>query len=110
MLMPSLARRRARLARDQRIHALVVEAEPVDDRALLGQAEHARPRITRLRPRRNRADLDEAEAHAVEGFDALAVLVEPGGEADAIAEFQAHQLHRILDRAPGEQTTEARVA
>ena len=56
-----------------------------------GQAEHARLRIAGLRQRRHRADLDEAEAHRAEGVDAAAVLVEPGGQADAVRESAARR-------------------
>ena len=52
----------------------------------LDEAEHARLRIARLRQRRDRADLDAAEAERAEGVDAAAVLVEPGGQADAVRE------------------------
>ena len=36
--------------------------------------------------RRDRADLDEAEAHRAQAVDAAAVLVQPGGQADAVRE------------------------
>ena len=35
---------------------------------------------------RDRADLDEAEAHGAEGVDAARVLVEAGRQADAVRE------------------------
>jgi hypothetical protein len=66
----------------QHFDAFVVEAEAIDHRAMLRQAEHARLRITRLRLRRDRADLDEAESQRQQRIDMGAVLVEPGGEAD----------------------------
>ena len=81
---------------DERGQAVVVEAEPVDQRAGLGDAEHARLRIARLRQRRHRADLDEAEAHRAEGVDAAAVLVEPGGQADAVRKRQPGDRHRVV--------------
>ncbi len=74
---------------------LVVEAEPVDERAGGGQAEHARLRVARLRQRRHRADLDEAEAHRAQAVDGAAVLVEPGGEADAVREAQPGERRRV---------------
>ena len=46
----------------RRLHAAVVEAQAVDHRAVLRQAEDARLGIARLGARRHRADLDEAES------------------------------------------------
>src|SRR3546814_5460894 len=45
----------------QRIDAVVVEAQPVDHRLVLGQAEHARLRVAGLRARRDGADLDKTK-------------------------------------------------
>ena len=50
-------------------------------------AEQARPRIARLRPRRHAAQFEEAEAERGERVDVLGVLVEAGGEADRIREI-----------------------
>ena len=44
------------------VQPAIVEAHAVDHRAVLGQAEQPRPRIARLRPRRQRADFHRAEA------------------------------------------------
>src|SRR5699024_11111970 len=46
---------------DQVIDALVVEAQAIDERAVLAQAEQARLRVARLRFRSGGANLDEAE-------------------------------------------------
>ena len=46
---------------------------------------------------RDRADLDEAEAHRAQAVDAAAVLVQARGQADAVGEPQARQLHRVVD-------------
>lgn len=80
--------------REQDVDAVVVEAHAIDDAPHLGQAEHARAGVARLRARRDRADLEEAETEAGEAVDRLAVLVEPGGEADAVGKAQAHDLDR----------------
>ena len=63
ILMPTMPspRRACRLAR-RRLHAAIVEAHAVDDGAILGQAEQARPRIAGLRPRRDGAAFDKTEA------------------------------------------------
>ena len=90
----------------QRVDAAVVEAQAVDHRQVLGQAEHAWLRIAWLRPRRDRADLDEAEAERHQRVDVLAVLVQPGGAADRVGEFDAEGLGRQrlgLGRQGGDQ-------
>ena len=71
---------------EEPLDALVVESEPVDQRFGLGKAEQPRPRIAGLRARRDGAAFDEAEAERGEPVDVRGVLVEAGGEADAIRE------------------------
>ena len=102
---PSLAPRALDVAH-QRIDAVVVEAQAVDDRAVLRQPEHARLRIARLRLRRHRADLDEAEAQREQRIDVRAVLVEAGGQADRIRERQPERLGRQRLRPAGQQRIE----
>ena len=53
--------------------------------------------VAGLALRRDGADLDEAEAHRAQAVDAAAVLVEPGGQADAVREFQAGDADRVAD-------------
>ena len=48
-------------------------------------------RVAGLRPRRHRADLDEAEAEGEQRVGHLAVLVEAGGDADRIGEVEAEE-------------------
>ena len=74
----------------------VVETEPVDQRVRFGQAEHARLRIAALSFRRHGADLDETETHRRQAVDAAAVLVQAGGQADAVRELQARHRHRVV--------------
>ena len=89
---------------------MVVEPHPVDKRPFLREAEHPRPRVARLRPRGHRADLDEREAERGKPGDALAVLVEPGGQPKRPREVKpqrAHPQHRVaraqcLPQRPGE--------
>ena len=61
-----------------------VEAEPVDDSLVLGEAIEPLAGIAGLRPRRHRAGLDEAEAERQHGVADLGMLVEAGGEPDRI--------------------------
>ncbi len=84
--------------RPGRLRPPVVEAEPVDHRAVLGQAEDARARIARLGARRHGADLDEAESQGEQRSRHLSVLVEAGRHADGIGEV-----------APPDRDGEARV-
>ncbi len=71
------------------------------------QAEHARLRVARLRPRRDRADLDEAEAQRQQRIDVRAVLVQAGGQADRVGEGQAEGLGRQRRRRSRQQRIEA---
>jgi hypothetical protein len=69
--------------------ALAVKSKPVDDAFVRRQAEDARPRIARLRPRRDGTHLGEAASHPQHRIDDLAVLVEAGSDADRIGEIEA---------------------
>ena len=71
--------------------AVVVEAHPVDDRAVLRQPEQPRLRVARLGLARDRADLDVPEAERGQRVDADGVLVEARGEAEDVREGQAHR-------------------
>src|SRR3546814_15045581 len=70
---------------------VVVEAQAVDDCLVARQPEHARLRVARLRLWRDRADLDEAEAQRQQRVDVGAVLVQPRGQADRVAEGHAER-------------------
>jgi len=58
------------------------------------QAEQPRPRVARLRARRHRADLDEAEAERAERIQVFGVLVQSGGEPHRVGETDAEGIHR----------------
>ena len=75
--------------RRHRLHALVVEAHAVDDRAVPFQAEQARLRVAGLRARRDAADLDKAETEAPGLAPDLGVLVEAGRQTDRVREAAA---------------------
>jgi hypothetical protein len=55
------------------------------------------------------ADLDEAEAHRRQAIDAAAILVEPGGEADAVREPQTCDADRVVHAGLGPQALQWRV-
>src|SRR5690606_28278937 len=67
---------------------IVVEAEAVDDGAVLGQAKQARATVAVLGSGRRSADLDEAETGGEKGGDRDRVLVEAGGEAERVRQLQ----------------------
>ena len=73
------------------VHALVVEAHPIDHRLVFDQTKKSWLGIARLRARRNRAHLDEAEALRQQGIRHLGILVESGGKADGIGKIAAPQ-------------------
>src|SRR5712691_3438066 len=76
------------------VDADVIEAEAVDERLRLRQPEQARLGIARLRSRRHRPDLDEAEAQLRQRVDVLRVLVEAGCQADRIRKLQPERPDR----------------
>ena len=72
------------------VQAVVVEAEAVDNGAVLGEAEEAGARVAGLGEGRDGAGFDVAEAEIEKGDDGAGVLVEAGGQADGVGEEQAH--------------------
>ena len=87
-----LARRASR--RGDHLGAVVVEAHPVDDRAVGREPEQPGPVVAGLWPGGDGADLDEPEAERAEGVDPDRVLVEAGGQAERVGEGQPHGGHR----------------
>ena len=74
--------------------AVTVEAEPIDHRPVIRQAEDARARIAGLRKRCDAPALDEAEAETEELVGYFALLVVAGCEPDRIGKAQAERLYR----------------
>ncbi len=91
----------------QLVDAGIVEAHAVDDALRLRDAEQARARVAVLRQRRDGADFEEAEAEPGQAVDVVAVLVEPGGEADRIREPEAHGVDRARRHRLGQAAGEA---
>ena len=87
--------------REGRVHPVVVEAEAVDDRAIFGQAEHARFRISGLGARRDRADLDEPEPGLRQGIDHLGVLVVARREPHGVGKVQPRDVAGDAGRGEG---------
>jgi hypothetical protein len=78
--------------RGHRLHAVVVEAEAVDDARVLRQPEEPRARVAGLREGRDRARLDEAEARPRQRMERDRVLVETRGEAHRIGQAEPRDL------------------
>ena len=86
------------------LHAPVVEAHPVDQRLVERQAEKPRPRIARLSLGRDGPHFGKTEAQRQQLVVYLGVLVESGGDADRVREFDAEHLaleRRMPDRKTG---------
>ena len=90
--------------------AVVVEPEPVDQRLLARVTKDARPRISRLRLRRDGADLDEAEPERFPSRDRDAVFIETGGEPDRIAKVKRRKTCAAAARARSAAERPARPA
>ena len=76
----------------RRLVPVIVEAEPVDDGAVLGRAEDAGALVAALRARRQRAHLDEAETHGEKLARHPRVLVEARRHADRIWKVETEQM------------------
>ena len=85
--------------RNEGAQPLVVEAQAIDQRLRLRQAEHPRFGVAGLRQRSHCANLDKAEAHGTQPINAARVFVEPGGQADTVRKRQAREFNRIVDPA-----------
>ena len=82
--------------------AAVVHAHPVDHRPAL-QPEQPGPGIAVLRPGRDGAELDRAEAEPQQPRCGDRILVEPGGQPDRVAQRPAQQAggqHRVVGGRP----------
>ena len=104
-------RRVPRQPQRQLAGAVVVEAHPVEQRAVVGQPEHPRRRVAGLRLRGDGADLGVAEAQRAPGVQPAAVLVEAGRQAERAGETHPEHRagqHRIVRRQPPRQRTAQR--
>ena len=80
------------------VMAFVVEAHAVDHRRVLRKPEQPRARVSRLRQRRHRADLGEAEAQRQHLVRHLGILVEARRQPQRIGKAQAQRIdsqHRV---------------
>src|SRR5262249_31397169 len=86
-------RRAGREPAQHGVGAFAVEAQAIDHAFVGRQAEQARPRIARLRQRRDGPDLHEAEAEPKQRGRHPAMLVETGRHSHRIAEVEAERPH-----------------
>src|SRR5437763_16329399 len=71
-----------------RVRAVVVETETIDQSSLFREPENPRLRITGLRFRGDGTDFNETESERGPSWNCHTVLVEASGEADRIREIQ----------------------
>src|SRR5690606_25524084 len=91
----------------------VVEAHPVDDGAVSDQSKQARARVSLLWQRRDRANLDVAEAEGRQTTNTDGVLVEPGRDPERRGELPpecAHGEGGVWGRDPSQQPRNRRRA
>ena len=69
----------------------IIEAEPIDHRAVFAQAENARTRISLLRQRRDGAAFYKAKARREQAVRRFTILVEAGSHAERIGKIEASE-------------------
>src|SRR5690606_14462739 len=74
------------------VMASAVEAKPIDDGTMTDQAEHARARVSGLRPRRDRADLGKSEADSQQSIRHAGIFVEARRDADRVGKLEIPKL------------------
>ncbi len=74
------------------VHAVIVKAKPVDDRAISGQSEQARFWVARLRARCGCAQFNKAKTGVGQSADSGCVLVKPRCQADRVGQGQPGQI------------------
>ena len=104
-----LAEARALDVGQEGVQAVVVEAQAVDERVGLGQAEHAGLGVAGLGLRGHGAHFDEAKAHGAQAIDDAAVLVQTGGHAHPVGEGDARDFDRVTDPLGAPQAGEGGV-
>ncbi len=74
----------------EEVDTQVVEPQAIDDAARIGEPEHARLGVARLRARGHAAQFKKAESEGTIAHDAFAILVSAGCHADGVGELDAH--------------------
>ena len=96
ILMPTMPPRRCATRHPPQgaIRALRIKAQPIDHRRIGVKAKDPRPRIARLRQRRDGADFNETETQAQQRVRHLGVFVESRRHPYRIGEIEAEGAHR----------------
>src|SRR6266550_4355501 len=74
--------------------AVIVETEPIDQRAFFWITKNARARIARLRLRRDRPNFDKRKSERFPRRERNTIFVQAGCEPDAMPEIQSKHRHR----------------
>src|SRR5437879_256698 len=74
--------------------AVVVETEPIDERAFFWITKNARPRIARLCLCRHRSNFDKRKPERFPGRERDTIFVQTSGEPDAMTKIQSERRHR----------------
>src|SRR5437879_7312535 len=74
---------------DQLFSAAIVEAQPINQRAIARQPKQARLWIAGLRLARNRADFNESEAERAQRIRRFTILVEARCQTNRIRKLEA---------------------
>ncbi|MPN00679.1 hypothetical protein SDC9_147875 [bioreactor metagenome] len=83
---------------DERVQPFVVEAQAIDQRVGLGQTEHARLGVARLRLGGDGAHLHKTKSHGGQAVNDACILVQARRHAHAIREVQTRKLDRVIHR------------
>src|SRR5207244_1121731 len=91
---PTTALTQLRQPLGNNLGAIIIEAETIDQRILLGITKNARTRIARLCLRRHGPDFDKRKSQRFPRGKRDPVLVETSGESDPMPEIQSERGHR----------------
>ena len=80
------------------VSAIIIKPEPIDERSLFRITKDARPGISRLRFRRDRAHFDKPEPKRGPGRNGHAAFVEASREPDRIRKSEAENRFRVRPR------------
>ena len=105
---PAPAFRQAAKPAGDEIRAIVVEAEPVDDRLLFGDAKDARPGIALLGAGSDRSHFGKAEAERLPSAKRHGILIEARGQAHRVGEMDAEDRPLEAPIHPGREMPQKR--
>ena len=77
------------------INTVVIKAHAVDQTFGIDQAEDPWLIVARLRTRRHGTNFNGTKTHRPERINALAVLIQPGGQAQRVLKCEPHTGYRL---------------